>query len=178
MECAAAATELSLRTKQTPPFRHESNARAEAMNRLVNQGARSALLQSGLHYGFWLLAANHWTFNFGRSPNNHLNGQTPYQLRFDVEHNHQLVACGAGCFYIPPNQTTQAKWDPAGAKGVIVGYHADNHKSDASMLVFWLQRTLQIFGDKSKILQYKGRSSYQDKELEAQPGDISNCFIP
>ena len=134
-EFSSAANILNLRTETSPPHRHESNARAEAFNRLVNGGIRTSLLQSGLEYVFWPLAAVHWTFNYARTPHKALGNETPFSRRFNKEHGHLLIPFGRGCYYVPPDRQHQPKWDPSGRRGIIVGYHSESHEHDGSILI-------------------------------------------
>ena len=138
-EFKAAAEQLKLNIEPSPPHRHESHGRAEAFNRTMFEGVRSALLQSGLGHAFWPVAAQHFAFNYARLPLPVLGNQTPYFLRYSSEHNHQLVPFGRGIFYIQPDRSKQPKWDPSSKKGVVIGDHHDVNRQDGSLLILDFQ---------------------------------------
>ena len=133
-ELKLAAQTLDIPPELSPPGRHESHGRAEAMNRIFNEGIRSMLLQSGLPLTFWPLASQHFAFNYAREPHKSLE-TTPFFARFNEEHLHSTVPFGSGVFYILPDRAKQPKWEPSSRKGIAIGYHQDNFKHDGSLLI-------------------------------------------
>ena len=127
-----ACRSLDITPETTAPYRHESHGRAEAFNRVLNQGTRAALLQSGFDHKMWPLAAPHFAHNYARSPNPLLaDHQTPYFARFQEDHKDSLMPFGRGVFYIMPNpQERGATWGPCSRKGILVACRTGDHSLD------------------------------------------------
>lgn len=64
------------------PHRPQSNRAAERSNRMVIEGARCSIVQSGLNADWWALAIQHWCTNFNAMQKTK-EGSTPWSRRFE-----------------------------------------------------------------------------------------------
>lgn len=94
---------------QSVPRRPQANGVAERANRVVIEGTRCALLQSGMSDAWWTLAAHHWAMCYNASFKDGC-GLTPWRKRYGEEPNFKIYPFGAKVYFL----------DPAGSKDVPV----------------------------------------------------------
>ena len=93
------------------PYRPQSNAIAERMNRTIEEGTRCLLLRSGFPDTWWPFALSLWMTCWNTTVLNS-DGQTPWQIRFSSELPFVIYPSGALVLLRPPNRNeTKGKWD-------------------------------------------------------------------
>ena len=79
---------------QTVPYRPEANGIAERANRLIVEGGRCNLIQSGLPDAWWTMATKHWVVNYNATWKDK-NGLTPWERRFEEQASFVAYPFGA-----------------------------------------------------------------------------------
>jgi hypothetical protein len=104
------------------PYRHETNGRIERTIRLVAEGARTCLAQSGLPSRFWPLACRHFCFSYNQREK---DGVSPWFRKHKAHLKGKQYPFGSLVYYYPPepDRKEMPKFEPRAKAGLMMGYH-------------------------------------------------------
>lgn len=80
------------------PHRPQSSGVAERSNKMVIEGERRSILQSGLNEDSWPFAVQHWCMNYNASRKTR-DGNTPWSIRFGRSPDFRIYPLGALVFF-------------------------------------------------------------------------------
>ena len=174
---AAAAKWFDFLWRTPPPGDSQSNGVIEALNRRLQEGARTCLSQAGLPICWWSFAVEHVCFlrNTAEDP----AGTSPYQrTRGDMpgaRFNGLRVPFGVGVFYYP-NDTKykhQHKFQSRLSYGIIVGYGMEpGQEWDGTYKVidldFFVNKSLDDFADPVAFGHPKDINPHETKVIKLE----------
>ena len=107
------------------PRRSQNFSREERWHRTLEEGVRSALLQSNFSHGWYSWCSLHWTEHWNCISSN--ERPSPFSLRYGKECVRDLRPFGSLVFYLKEKPSAVAnipKFEPRGDAGLVIGYGA------------------------------------------------------
>ena len=111
------------------PYRPTTDSRHERWHATLQPGVRSNLLQSGLPYRYYGMAAEHFTYCFNRAVHTGKNAKTAYERRFGSSDTELARLHPFGCrtmFF--KNEEHRQKYSPTSSEGILVGMTSNGYK--------------------------------------------------
>ena len=136
-----------VRRDTRPPDDTRAKARQERFHRTLNDGARVNLVQSGLPYIFWSMAAIFFIWSYNRLFIVERTGFTPWVARYATECGHLNKSAPFGCLALTHYKGYPPKFGPRAYEGILIGYQGD---ADAYMILDL--ETFLLYHGRVKIL--------------------------
>ena len=124
-ELIQAARDLGYSNPTSTPYRSTSNAVAERQNRVVLEGTRTVLSQSGCPTYWWPYAGHHFCFSRIITPHP-ITGVSPFKKRYPERKDFDGLRLPFGCAvdFRPPDHVLKemGKFDEQPLPGLFLGY--------------------------------------------------------
>ena len=116
---------IDFMTQYSSAYTPEQNSEAERNNGVLQDMARTAMINSGLPDKFWALALLHAAYIRNRIGHKAVGGRTPFELAFHHPPNLKAIRVfGCAAWAIIPKDHRK-KWDSRSIKGLYVGHSED-----------------------------------------------------